>query len=153
MKLSNWKETAEILSGIAVVATLIILILEVQENTSATRAASYSNSVQRLNEWRYEMAREPELLGVFTSEERAELTDKQRRRLELLRSAPWAIYEDAFFSHGYDILGAEEFERYKVQICLLFERGRSSGTWDSSVSRMTDGFKAYIAKTCNGTGA
>lgn len=40
-KLSNWASIAEILSGIAVVISLILLLFEVQGNSEAVRAATF----------------------------------------------------------------------------------------------------------------
>lgn len=62
MKLSHWAQLAEVLSGFAVVVTLVILIFEVSEYTDATRALSDGHAVERLNAWRFELASNPELV-------------------------------------------------------------------------------------------
>jgi hypothetical protein len=41
VKLSDWANVAEVVSGVAVVITLIFLILSIRENTEITRAAAY----------------------------------------------------------------------------------------------------------------
>ncbi len=151
MKLTSWKQVAEILSGLAVIVTLIILILEIQENTAVTKANSYSNSVQSLNEWRYEIAGNPELSDIFLkhyAKNVGDLTDIQHQRLIFMMSALWAIYEDAFYSRGYDTLGSQEFGRYEVQICFHYELGKKSGTRAASASRITDSFKRHIENAC-----
>jgi hypothetical protein len=40
MKLDKWASIADIISGIAIVVTLLVLIYETRQNTAATYAAS-----------------------------------------------------------------------------------------------------------------
>ena len=49
-KLSDWASIAEIISGIAVVVTLIFLIAGIRENTAVLRGSSYSNTLESLNQ-------------------------------------------------------------------------------------------------------
>ena len=151
MKPTDWRQAVEILSAVAVVISLVILILEVQENTSVTKANSYSNSVQSLNEWRYEIASNAELSEIFLKQYAGDLegvTENQHQRLIFMMSALWAIYEDAFYSRGYDTLGIQEFSRYEVQICFHYNTGRNSGTWEDSASRITTNLRKHIEDVC-----
>ena len=70
MKLKKWALIAEIVSGIAIVATLIFLILEVKANTSATLAANRQSLASRT---------EALLQVQSTSKDIARLTIKARR--------------------------------------------------------------------------
>ncbi len=47
-KLSDWASIAEIVSGVAIVVTLIVLILQVQGNTDELRAASQTTISGRI---------------------------------------------------------------------------------------------------------
>ena len=70
MKLEKWALIAEIVSGIAIVATLIFLILEVNANTDATLAANRQSLASRA---------EALLQSQATSPDIARLTIKARR--------------------------------------------------------------------------
>jgi hypothetical protein len=56
MKLSDWAGIAEIFSGIAVVVTLVFLIIGIRENTEVTRAATYADLLDGLNEYSMQVA-------------------------------------------------------------------------------------------------
>ena len=43
-KLADWASIAEIISGIAVVVTLIVLIVEVRDNTEVLRVSAYNDN-------------------------------------------------------------------------------------------------------------
>ena len=66
MKKIKWAQFGEFVSSIAVVATLVFLVFEVRENTGAVRTESYGESIDRLNNWRLELASSKELTGLFT---------------------------------------------------------------------------------------
>lgn len=57
MKLSGWASIAEIISGTAVLITLVFLVFGIRENTEITRAAAYDRNIDSLNQWRLDGAR------------------------------------------------------------------------------------------------
>ena len=151
MRLSHWAQLAEVLSGFAVIITLVILILEVSDNTDATRALSYGHGVERLNAWRFELADNPELVRIFRGYRSGEVTDFSEddlQRLDLVLSAMWAIYESAYYSRGYNTLGESEWGRYSVQVCRQFVQGKRTGYWKLSAARLTNEFSRFVESTC-----
>jgi len=151
MKLTHWAQLAEVLSGFAVVVTLVILILEVSDNTDATRALSYGQGVERLNTWRFEMANNPDLVRIFgdyRSGELSNLSEDDLRRLDFVLSAMWAIYESAYYSRTYGTLGESEWGRYSIQVCRQFVQGKSAGYWKLSSSRLTSEFAEFVESIC-----
>ena len=120
-KLSDWASIAEIVSGIAIVVTLVFLLLGLRENTEVTRAATYERSVESLNQWRFEMARNPELSRVFIagSEDRLETW-----RQGLMLVALFGIYDKIYHSYQYGTLGLTEWNRIEAEIC------RNRGFWE-----------------------
>ena len=151
MNLGKWTQIAEIVSSIAVLATLGFLLLEVRENTAVTRSEAYGESVDRLNFWRLELANNPELTRLFTvlSEGRiSELTTIELQQFYFLYGALWGIYEASYYSRNYNILGDEEWERFKDQICFQYSRSIDQQVWVSSASRMSAEFTEYVSDEC-----
>ena len=56
---------AEVVSGIAVVVSLVFLIIELRESTNVARASAYESSVDSLNTWRLTIAQDPELAELM----------------------------------------------------------------------------------------
>jgi len=62
-KLKIWALAAEVISGIAVVVTLVFLVFEMRNNTSATQAQTYQLLMQEMNAYRTLMS-EPGMAAV-----------------------------------------------------------------------------------------
>ena len=66
-KLQEYALLAEIISSIAILATLIILVLEMRENTEAVQSATIQSLAERTQQFTLEMASNPELALVSAS--------------------------------------------------------------------------------------
>ena len=63
-KLSDWASIAEIVSGVAVVITLIFLIVGIRENTNVVRASAFSDNLSAFNDFSMTVAADAELRAV-----------------------------------------------------------------------------------------
>ena len=64
MKLEKWALGAEIVSGFAIVVTLVILIVELRGNTSALQAASLQALADRTQQMALAVAVDPDLAAI-----------------------------------------------------------------------------------------
>jgi hypothetical protein len=148
---SKWSAIAEILSGIAVVATLVILILGVQENTDITRASMYSDVVADLNETTRDIYRNPELTrlwGRFVSDEDlADLSVEEQIRLEQMVRALFRTYDSAFLAVQGGIIGSTEWQRFERPICFLLNRAQAF-SFNVLESDLRADFRDAISTTC-----
>ena len=79
-KLSDWASIAEIVSGIAVVITLVFLVLGIRENTEVMRATSFASSIDTLNEFTASVVTDSELRQLWlahNSRDGATFTDDE----------------------------------------------------------------------------
>jgi len=86
-KLADWASIAEILSGIAVVITLIVLVVGVRENTEVVRASMFDSIVDKMNGFQATVATDPDLLRIWTAYVEGSATDLDeidRQRLNLI---------------------------------------------------------------------
>jgi len=152
-KLQVWALTAEIISGVAVVTTLLFLAFEMRDNTNAAQAQTYQILMRELNDYRESMG-EFEMATII--EKRRDvgwegLSRIEQRRLRSTGLVNWGIYESAFFANKRGILGASEWTRFDKAICRRFKNSRYMWAPDG-FGRMdellTAEFVEYVKELC-----
>ena len=152
MKLEKWGVIAEIVSGVAVLITLVVLIVGIRENTAITRVSVYGDLMDAIGEIdRLTIAdRELDRLIATLFEGSTEtLTDSERRTIRSYLNALFKTYERAYFSREYDVIGNAEWERFDRVICANSRRGRQVGAdFVREGGFLTSAFREYIASSC-----
>ena len=150
-KLSSWASIAEIGSGIAVVVTLIFLIIGIQENTSVTRASVYASSLDSLNEFESTILTDPELSRIYVAylNNTGDLDSGDADRLNLIVAILFRIYEKAYYSEQYELMGEEEWGRFERLICVNYARAEAAGQAGIIRDLMTEDFMGFILKCAN----
>jgi hypothetical protein len=149
MRLSDWSSVAEIISGIAVVVTLIVLIVEIRDNTELLRVSAYNENLDSLNEFGALVSRDADTARIWQallSEETANLDEIDRRRLTDWLFILFRNYEKAYFSEQSGLIGEEEWARFNTNICSFFELSQSAGI-DFTIP-LTREFSDYVAGSC-----
>ena len=153
-KLSDWASVAEILSGIAVVITLIVLIFGVRDNTAVLRASEYSALIRDLNNFQTAQMTDAQSIRLwrdyldgeaFSSDMSAE--DNDRLILAVLIYS--RIYETAYYSNKYGLLGESEWARFARVSCQNDDRVQDYGEFDLLEETMTAEYVGYLAETCS----
>jgi hypothetical protein len=125
LKLSDWASIAEIVSGIAVVVSLIFLIVGIRENTEVMRAAAYDRNIDALNATRAQIIADDEQARLWLAYETGQASNLEsvdRLQLNTTINMVFGNYEKAYFNRKYGVLGESEFTRYERQICINFKR-------------------------------
>ena len=148
-KLSNLASIAEIVSGIAVVITLIFLILGIRENTEITRAAAFDRNISSVNEILVPVILDEEFSPLFQSylEGRTqELSSTEWFRVrEIIRSL-FRSYESAYHANQYGNIGVTEWTRVLAQLC--FHRGLLGAQWQEIPAVLTEEFANFVETSC-----
>lgn len=152
-KLQSWALAAEIVGGIAVVATLLLLVFETRSNTYSIQAQTYQSLIEELNEIRRSMVEaDIMLLEKRLSEEGAEGLDTyERRRLFSISAGAWSVYESAYFANQKSALGESEWQRFRVAICRRLETA-DGWRWENYGSlRITVSleFAKFVEESCD----
>ena len=151
-KLSNWASIAEIGSSLAVVVTLIFLIVGLQDNTNVTRASVYASSIDSLNDFESTILADPELSRIHLAYLRSDtvgLSPEETDRLTFIMAILFRIYEKAYYSERYDLIGEEEWGRFERMICINYARAETAGTAQTIRNLMTEEFMRYILTCAN----
>lgn len=152
-RIRNWAHVAEIVSGVAVLITLIFLILEIRGNSDLIRANTFNRSIESLIDYRMQIASNEESLRVMTEHWGIDNADLLRRQLLVVNL--WSIYEKTYFSRQYGLVGPAEWERFESRICGYVKRENGLEFWNDNTARfLTDEFRNYVISRCQvqGTG-
>ena len=156
MKLADWANIAQIGSGVAVVATLIFLVIQVGDNTAMTRAATFDSTLNGLAEFRTLIIGDPEIADLwdaFRAGEADHLAGSDETRLRQLLILAYEAQQRAYYAWKYGVLGDSEWTRFERQICLQFPRARDSENISGGLEAvLTPEFWAYIQSTCDSRG-
>jgi len=150
-RLAEWANIAEIVSGIAVVFTLIFLVVGINENTEIARAVAYESQITSLNDIRKTLVQDRELMLAWQAYQRGEiesLSEIDRIRVEYQVNILWAVYEKAWVSFTYGIIGAAEWARFERLICLNSDLLQANAMEDIVTPQLTEKFVEFIDETC-----
>ena len=120
MKLSDYAQIAEIVSGIAVVITLIFVVVEIRNNTEVTKAATFDSIQADLADYQLQSLNNEEFGEIVMQLQSGGVQSLSPRQLEIntVRTlVQFKHYERAFSQWKYGNLDDEAWERFRNSIC------------------------------------
>lgn len=150
MKLEKWTLAAEVLSAAAVVATLIVLILQISESNRLERIASYQDITWQFNAIRSSAMSDPEMLELLSSMLGGRFPDKgspEGLKVGFNLANNYNVFNVAYYSYKSGVIGDDEWIRFKRTMCTGV--GLLPDIWRQDLFvRLTDDFIAYIEQEC-----
>ena len=151
-KLSDWASIAEIISGVAVVVTLIFLIIGIRENTAISRAAMFDSTLQGLAEFRSHVINNQEVADLWLAYQSLgydDLDQASQFRVSQLATLALENQQRAYYARKYGVLGESEWSRFGTQICRQYPRVASSRALTAYIQVvLTEEFWNFIKATC-----
>ena len=148
-KLQDYALIAEIIGGIAIVASLIFVGLQIQQSTSINRASSYQDFLEEINDWRALLVADEGLRSSFQVFQNGnglgELSDDARLRLTIFLGNFYSTMEGAYYSREYGLIGSAEWGRIQFGLCQNFIRVRSGGI---NINYISEQFRQYMENDC-----
>lgn len=147
MKLEKWALIAEIVSGAAVLVTLVFLVVGIQENTDVTRFSVYSGLLDELNENERTRLANPDLRPAWEAyiQETGEAGNSDGPLWGMV-ALTFRSYEKAFFARKYQIIGEAEWGRFERLICIHDRRAQVADLEFEQI--LTNEFMDYIDTQC-----
>ena len=162
-KLQEYALAAEVISGIAIIATLIFLVVETRENTNAIQAQTYQSLTAELNEGR-RISISPDI-AIISQKIRdsglESLSELEWNKQMILKESKWGVYESAYYAQERGILGIDEWLRFESAICrniiidYLFWYPDKGGPAHATevegynlASNVTPRFRQYVETAC-----
>ncbi len=138
----------ELIGGVAVVASLVYVGLQIRQNTRDTRASNFHAITDSFNAINLQMAGNPELARIFEMGNRdlGSLSAQERVQYGFMFLAPFRVHETIFYQSRS---GAGEEELWlaeqKTMKALLSEPG-ARRWWKENPLSLTPEFREFVEK-------
>ncbi len=137
----NWTKAsavAEILSSVAILITLVYLVVEIGQNTSALEASSRQAALDGDVEWLYRAVNAPEL---WANASNPDMTDAEKLSLSAYLFALYRLRERDWLQYQAGALDEATWLTYQNGLIGMFSNPQARKWWDYQVS---DGGSDFI---------
>lgn len=138
--LQEWSAIAEILSSIAVLATLVFFVVEIQQTNDAVRANTYQGMAAMTVDFNAQFFENPEVAKFIakTASEDYELSADEAIRLRAMISASYRMMNNIWFQYEVGTITRAQMESLLYPAVLNFKRrGRMRLEWEEGADRMS----------------
>ncbi|NQV70878.1 MAG: hypothetical protein HQ498_12705 [Pseudohongiella sp.] len=152
MNKDNWRLAVEGIGILAIVVSLILVAVELQQNSNIAQADSYREIVQDIAQWRSELNADPGLLELFQSYTRGGLDDmdaKDQLRIIFAENNFFGSLESAYYSREYGIMSEREWRRFEYSACNHYEYAVRN---ERVLTLITQEFNDFLKNTCMRSG-
>jgi hypothetical protein len=139
LKLQEWSAIAEILSSVAVLATLVFFVVEIGQTNDAVRANTYQGMAAMTVEFNAQFFENPEVSEFIarTASVEYELTASESIRLRSMISATYRMMNNTWFQYEVGTITEEQMESLLYPAVLNFRRrGRMRLEWEEGEDRL-----------------
>ena len=137
-KLQEWSAIAEILSSIAVLATLVFFVVEIRQTNDAVRANTYQGMAAMIVDFNAQFFENPEVAQFIakTASEDYELNADEAIRLRSMISASYRMANNIWFQYEVGTITEEQMESLLYPQVLNFKRrGRMRLEWEKGADK------------------
>lgn len=137
--LQEWSAIAEILSSIAVLATLAFFVVEIRQTNDAVRANTYQGMAAMTVAFNAQFFENPEVSRFIakTASEDYELSADEAIRLRAMISASYRMANNIWFQYEVGTITRSQMESLLYPSVLNFKRrGRMRLEWEQGADRM-----------------
>jgi hypothetical protein len=145
-RLNSW---LTLLANVGVVVGLVLVVVEVRQNTDIARLQAYRENSRELTDWRTQMLSDPSLVIIFNDYWAAgridEATATERTRIGMMVNNLFAGYENAYLAYKFGIIEEQEWLRFLPPACMHLERVRRNAV---ELRFLTAEFKNELDSSC-----
>ena len=152
--LKKWALISEIIGGMAILITLVLLLTELQQNTAAIRVATYDDLVADLADYNLTQITDNELseMRFETRDSGNGLSSISERHQYMLNRATlvrFQHYERAYIQWAAGYLDESQWERFRFYLCSLSGDPLFEEQVGSTIDRATSAeFTQYRRTQC-----
>ena len=159
MSIEKLSAAAEIISSVAILATLVFLGVQTKQNTEAiaeqtaiTRYSVYDSNNSSIVDWRSSLIENPELLDAWMKQlapgsSASELSQEERRSVTFLATSLFSIYDNAYMARELGVMDSTGWERFRSRICADYGRFRNT-SWPNARPFLNALFVDYVESNC-----
>ena len=137
--LQDWSAIAEILSSVAVLATLVFFVVEIRQTNDAVRANTYQGMAAMTVDFNAQFFENPEVSEFIakTASEDYELSAREAVRLRAMISASYRMMNNIWFQYEVGTISEQQMESLLYPSVLnLQRRGRMRLEWEKGDDRL-----------------
>ena len=137
--LQEWSAIAEILSSVAVLATLVFFVVEIQQTNDAVRANTYQGMAAMTVDFNAQFFENPEVAEFIarTASEEYELSAAEAIRLRAMISASYRMMNNVWFQYEVGTITYDQMESLLYPAVLNFQRrGRMRLEWEEGADKL-----------------
>lgn len=139
INLQEWSAIAEILSSVAVLATLVFFVVEIRQTNDAVRANTYQGMAAMTVAFNAQFFENPEVSQFIatTASESYELSANEAIRLRAMISASYRMMNNIWFQYEVGTITEQQMESLLYPSVLNFRRrGRMRLEWEEGEDRL-----------------
>jgi len=153
MSLSDLASLGSFVSGVAVLASLVYLAVQTNQNIQHTRALIHQGSAARTTAIRLGLM-DRERVAAFLEGNGQEATAEAVRQFQFILQCRTALdaLEDHYLQHQAHLVNPEQHARAREDFRSLFSLPGVRGYWNQvreAESRAAPGFGAFVDSLCN----
>lgn len=137
--LQEWSAIAEILSSVAVLATLVFFVFEIKQTNDAVRANTYQGMAAMTVDFNAQFFENPEVSEFIarTASEEYEMSQPEAIRLRAMISAQYRMMNNTWFQYEVGTITWEQLESLLYPAVLNYQRrGRMRLEWETGDDRL-----------------
>ena len=139
LNLQKWSAIAEILSSVAVLATLVFFVVEIRQTNGAVRANTYQEMAAMTVDFNAQFFENPEVSEFIarTVAEDYDLTKAEAIRLRSMISAMYRMMNNTWFQYEVGTITEQQMESLLYPAILNFRRrGRMRLEWEEGEDKL-----------------
>ena len=146
MNLQSLANLSEIVSGVAVVITLIYLALQIRQSTRAVQTENYARTLDRISTMQSSLSQNSDiaLLQSRGMADTSKLTTLEKTQFSWSMLEVFGAYEFMFHASETNDIPAEVWQRWSLVIALMMTLPGVQTWWKINPSPFTKSFTAYI---------
>lgn len=150
--LSDIGNLAEAIAAVAVVASLVYLGVQIQQNTKAVRASSYQEVANGITNFLSLLAQNEELARIYLhgTKDPKQLSPEESLRFESALAQLFVKYDVAVYFYRQHFIDEMAIEPYTRLVLLLLENPGVVDYWERSQHFYSANMRNYIKKQRGG---
>jgi len=153
MKLEKWALIAEVISGVGVLITLILLVVGMRENAAVNRLIAYNGIMDSRAQHRRSFIENEELgqLGMSLARDPSEFSEVENYRRYNMIAGILETDEKAYFAHQIGVLGDSAWAHIIGDACFFFDAAETGLTAQGQTGlkgSLTEEFFEFLQQNC-----
>lgn len=146
MTLEQFASIGEIVSGVAVIISLVYLAIQIRTNTDAERSSTYQSIVSDFGAMNNTMASTPELSHMFVQamEDYHQLSSDQKARISQIFFQCFRYFENMFYQHRKGYLDEEVWIGWKRLMLTYYSRPGFQTWWEHRREVYSEPFAIFL---------